>query len=558
MSCPATTENDLAAIVRRSSALALALADTVDARRSDPLVGRVLGDRYQLVRLLGRGGMGAVYEAKSVLGRRYAIKVLLDQELADVSPVRARDSIRVARFFREARAAAALDSAHIVQVFDTGRDEALGCPFMVMELLRGEDLHRTVRRLGPLPPVTAARVARQAALGLAHAHRGGVVHRDVKPANVFIAARESGELVVKLVDFGVAKPAVDALADRPGSPLTKTGSMVGTPMYMSPEQAQGLKSVDARTDVWSVAMCLYEALSGAPPFGHLASVGAIIVAVCRREVPRLESRAPWVPKELADVVHRALVRDVELRTPTAAALADALLPFCGGATTLVPELLVAADRHATPNPRPDVATETDSSIAPSRRRPVFSAKLAPPSTLMVKRPAVRFVSGACIAGALSLVSLGFGRSTPPAPSEEAHGESCGRAPEVHAAPARAIARRSYAELTHGELVVDAPHACSVTVDDARAVVVSGKIALSGVIGAHFRVRVSCPSAPVARFDVYLDDAFVVPDVIHVAARPKPVEPNRPRFAEAPLVAPSDSLEWVTGAGERIVIMRTFE
>jgi eukaryotic-like serine/threonine-protein kinase len=161
---------------------------------------QVIDQKYQVVRLLGKGGMGAVYEARHVgTGRRVAVKVILNEnglpQHVDV----------LARFQREARAAGAIESMHITQVLDTGVDPRGGHPYLVMEYLAGEDLHQTLERLGPLSPDLALRIAVQACLGLAKAHEGGVVHRDIKPANIFLARQDAGQIWVKLLDFGIAK-----------------------------------------------------------------------------------------------------------------------------------------------------------------------------------------------------------------------------------------------------------------------------------------------------------------------------------------------------------------
>jgi serine/threonine protein kinase len=174
--------------------------------------GEAIDTKYLIVRQLGQGGMGAVYEARHAgTGRRVAVKVIVGETLQKNRDV-------VARFQREARAAGAIESAHVVQVLDTGFDPSSGHPYLVMEFLSGRDLQEIIRELGPLPPELALRVVAQACLGLLKAHEVGVVHRDVKPANVFLARLDAGDIVVKLLDFGIAEDclgarhAVDAMA----------------------------------------------------------------------------------------------------------------------------------------------------------------------------------------------------------------------------------------------------------------------------------------------------------------------------------------------------------
>jgi eukaryotic-like serine/threonine-protein kinase len=300
----------------------------------DEYIGRVLANKYELVRLLGRGGMGVVYEGRTQIGKRVAIKVLTDLDFA-------RNQELVARFFREAQAAAIVESRHVVDVYDTGVDEVAGLPFLIMAYLSGEDLEQIVRRVGALNPFAAVRVASQAAAGLAKAHEAGIVHRDVKPANIFLAESE-GESVVKILDFGIAKLSLDHEFSGPSSgALTKSGALLGTPLYMSPEQAQGLKSIDARTDVWSLGMCLYQALAGRLPFGDVDTVGKLIVEIVTHDVPPLEALAPWVPRELSAVVQHALERDPVRRIASARDLIAALGPFTNGGLALTPDLLTS-------------------------------------------------------------------------------------------------------------------------------------------------------------------------------------------------------------------------
>jgi serine/threonine-protein kinase len=281
------------------------------------VIGEVIDGKYQITRLLGQGGMGAVYHAQHRgTGRRVAVKVITGNL--------ANNPVLVARFEREARAAGVIETQHIVQVLDSGADAARGLPYLVMEFLVGEDLQQLIRRIGPLPPEVAVRIVAQACLGLQRAHEAGVVHRDIKPANLFLAKREEGEILVKLLDFGIAKVMMEELGPSEGGGLTRTGSMLGSPLYMSPEQAKGLKDIDHRTDLWSLGAVLYEALCGRSPHGHITTLGQIILAICNHPPTPIQDMAPWVPAGVAAVVNGALQIDRAARFQSAAAMLNAL------------------------------------------------------------------------------------------------------------------------------------------------------------------------------------------------------------------------------------------
>ncbi|WP_437995479.1 serine/threonine-protein kinase [Sorangium sp. So ce185] len=324
-----------------------------------------MNGRYTLGRLIGKGGMGAVYEADDVaLQRRVAVKVL--------SPELARGRSALGRFEREARAASAIRTEHIVRVLDAGVDRATGSPFLVMELLRGEDLAHLLDRLGPLPPRLALRIVAQACVGLQRAHEAGVVHRDIKPANLFLARREGGGgLVVKLLDFGVAKirPAHDPRRDTTG--LTWSGHVLGTPRYMSPEQARGIKDIDHRTDLWSLGVVLYRALAGRTPTEDVKSVGELITALVADLPAPVQDFAPWVPPEVAAVIDGALQYQPADRYPSASAMRDALLPLLGEDPLSLDESLLVP---LAPSERLTVAPRFEPRVrARAPRRPMRGA-----------------------------------------------------------------------------------------------------------------------------------------------------------------------------------------
>lgn len=293
-----------------------------------PTVGAIVGGGYELVRFLGAGGMGAVYEAVSEDGRRVAVKLLLDQAASAPNP------IVMKRFEREISLTATLDDPHVVPTLDAGIDEALGLPFMVMPLLVGMDLMQLVEKIGPVHPTVAARILRQACRALAYAHEQGVIHRDVKPANLFLDHARDGSVRVRVLDFGIAKWLES------GSELTQTGAMLGTPHYMAPEQVLDAKSADEQTDVWGLGISLYEALSDEIPFREVSSFAKLCVAITTQDTaPTLQQAARWIDPKLAAIVHGALLREREDRCPDVASWAAALEPFTGGSDELNARML---------------------------------------------------------------------------------------------------------------------------------------------------------------------------------------------------------------------------
>jgi serine/threonine-protein kinase len=286
--------------------------------------GSRIGDRYVIERRLGAGAMGSVYAAREASDEtatagpaRFAIKALLS------ATAKGDAEERRARFLREAAVCASIQHPNVVPVVDHGIDEATGIPYLVMPLLVGEDLASVLERLGSLEPETAIALVVQACEGLAAAHALGVVHRDVKPSNLFLEGGDGDSaVIVKVTDFGLAK----ALDEAPGSPgaLTGTGRFMGTPQYVSPEQAISAKHVDLRTDVYSLAMSLYHALAGRPAFAYVRSFMGLVLELTAREAPALQEAAPWVAPQVARIVHAALKRDPASRCPSAQELALAL------------------------------------------------------------------------------------------------------------------------------------------------------------------------------------------------------------------------------------------
>jgi len=272
----------------------------------------VVAGKYRLVRVLGEGGMGIVYEARHVkLRQRLAIKM--------VRPSLAVRHNVVLRFEREARAAALLRNAHAAKVIDVDATSD-GVPYIVMEFLEGRSLSSLLESRGRLPVEEVIGWVLETCCAIAEAHDQGIVHRDLKPSNLFLAS-ESDRSIVKVLDFGISK-----LADESDASLTTSQVMLGTPNYMSPEQVRSAREVDGRTDVWSLGVILYELLTGKLPFSG-ATPSAVLAAIVADPVTSTTALRPDIPHELDAVVLKALSKRAEDRFASVRELASALVPF---------------------------------------------------------------------------------------------------------------------------------------------------------------------------------------------------------------------------------------
>jgi eukaryotic-like serine/threonine-protein kinase len=282
------------------------------------LVGTVLDGKLRIERLLASGAAGDVYQALHLgLGTHVAVKILRPGG-GETAAIRQR------RFLREARVAARLRSPHVVRVFDViaGEDEN-DLTYIVMELLEGETLAERLHRDGPLPIREAVEFIQQAAHALGEMHDAGIIHRDVKPSNLFLEKGADGAHKVKLLDFGVAALRQPVSRD---SGITFSEAFIGTPRYMAPEQVRSSKSVDARADVWALAVTLHELLAGAPPFDGVTVI-AILNQIERGSAAPLEQLRPEVPAGLVALLRRGMSRDPDDRPANARALGEALEPF---------------------------------------------------------------------------------------------------------------------------------------------------------------------------------------------------------------------------------------
>jgi len=357
---------------------------------------RVIAGKYRLISKLSEGGMGTVWRAEHLELNCAAAVKLLDSAFSE-SPE------ALARFKREAQSAASLRSTNIVQIFDFGIEN--GMPYIAMELLRGQSLAERFAKQSPLSPRETALILTQVAKAVTWAHGMGIVHRDLKPGNIFLS-EDAGESVVKLVDFGIAKP---LHLDLGNAPVTITGSIMGTPQYMSPEQASGRRTVDHRTDIWSFGIVAFECLTGHHAF-FAESLGGLLLSICTDPMP-VPSHFAKVPGGFDEWFARCAHRDPSLRFLSIAEAADVLRFVCGleiTASLAVPEL------YSEPPPRPYAAISSTRISSPIVNSGPSSTTDAPSILTLAegnrlrKRHSTRlFFGGVAVAGLLFAAILGF-------------------------------------------------------------------------------------------------------------------------------------------------------
>ncbi|MGD0674718.1 MAG: serine/threonine-protein kinase, partial [Polyangiaceae bacterium] len=343
-----------------------------------PQPGDVIAGKYRIESVVGEGGMGVVYAAHHmVLDQRVALKLLL------VDAVGGDETVE--RFVREAQAAARLRSEHVVRVTDAGALDH-GLPFLVMEFLQGCDLAELLRLEGPLSPTDCADYMLQSLAALAQAHAAGIVHRDLKPANLFLACRDDGSNILKVLDFGISKQQ----SSRAQWKELTGKAVLGTPAYMSPEQLRSSKNVDARADVWSLGVVVYELLAGRLPFDG-DGPGETFAAVLETTPEPLRSHRPELSAEWEGLVLRCLSRDPAMRFQNVAELAHVLIPLSSGRWAHL--LPVIEKALAKPGPHPMSTTGSAlvqaavaaaiTSLPPPM--PATSAASAPRATLATDR-----------------------------------------------------------------------------------------------------------------------------------------------------------------------------
>lgn len=385
----------------------------------EPQIGVVVGAKYRLTRQLGQGAMGSVYEAQHVeIGTRVAIKLL--------HPALCTDDDAIVRFRREAIAAGNSQSEHCAVVFDLGQTEHQQW-YLVMELLKGADLHTILRASGPMPILRAVGIVHQASLGVRAAHAQGVIHRDIKPSNIFVSERSDGSDSVKVLDFGIAKLTTGDAQSR--------GLLLGTPAYMAPEQAIEGEEVDERADVYSLGAVLFECLTGSSPRTGRTQ-RELLAAILHGTPPAVRSLRAEVPEVLADAVHRALERSSSDRFQSVDEWIQALVPHLKVAQPAPGVLLKPGRRGKSHWPPAEPTRKVSSSSAPGIG-----------TGFRWKGKHWLVAAGAAVALAVALVFVVYEPPAPPTPvpSEE----------PVHSAGAPGTASRESTPPTSFSVVVRA-------------------------------------------------------------------------------------------------------
>jgi serine/threonine protein kinase len=472
------------------------------------VIGSVIDGKFLIKELLGQGGMGSVYVAEHTgTGRRCAVKVISSGDLV-------KDKQVLRRFEREARAAGAIDTQYITQVLDAGLDRESGLPFLAMEYMDGEDLQHLLKRVGPIAPELALRVLAQSCLGLQKAHEADVVHRDIKPHNLFLAKRDAGEVVVKILDFGIAKVKMDQAQNTEGADLTKTGNLLGSPLYVSPEQARGKRAIDHRTDIYSLGAVAYQMLSGQTPYEHATALGELILMVCTEPPPPVQDYAPWVKPELAAIVQRCLEKSPDARYQSAGELFEAIKPMLTSGWAIHEDMLVSlADSQrleqaprlpmSMPPPAPGPATsgpDTSGALPPvgaqtaidgngaSTTGPLTQSQGAASQAAPPKSSKAQVLLGGAAVAAIAITAIVFAMRDPApaqtAPPEPTVAQTTEPSETAAAAPSEAPVGKK-----RRVRVVILPSDASVEVEGEKQDVRNGILDIEGTPGSVHRVRV---------------------------------------------------------------------
>jgi eukaryotic-like serine/threonine-protein kinase len=412
--------------------------------------GQILDGRYRIEHVLGRGGMGVVLVATHLeLDDRVAIKCLL--------PHAAENRELVARFVREGRATRKITSEHVVRVTDSGMLPD-GAPYLVMEYLDGIDLAQKLDRDGALPVSEAVDYVLQVCEALAEAHALGIVHRDLKPANLFVTRRRDGSACVKVLDFGISKSVV---ADR--GFLTKTSGVMGSPLYMSPEQLQSARDVDHRADIWALGVVLFELIAGSQPFRG-DTLPQLTISIMMQPPASLRSLRGDVPPQIEAVIEQCLQKSRHERFRSVGALASALAPFAPASARLSIErtVRVAGAPTVASDERAEVSapgngsmpttflSTTEAAYTDSQRSDPAGAS----ANRMRMWPIVAGFGIAAVLAVASIVSLRGGRSGPSASIAAARPSLPEETPPTEAPSAAPIEAEPVLELAPDPVVVD--------------------------------------------------------------------------------------------------------
>jgi len=466
---------------------------------------RVIAGKYRLIARLSKGGMGSVWRAQHLeLDCPAAVK-LLEPAFAD-SPE------ALTRFRREAQSAASLRSANIVQIFDFGVDD--GTPYIAMELLRGHSLADRLAARCPLPPEETALILSQVARAVGWSHSMGIIHRDLKPGNIVIS-EDAGECVVKLVDFGIAKP---SRLELHVAPVTLTGAIMGTPQYMSPEQASGRGVVDHRTDIWSFGIVAFECLTGYHAF-TAETLGSLLLAICTDPLP-IPSKLMPVPLGFDEWFAHCAHRDPLQRFYSIAEAADSLRSICG-VTLASPALAMSSPRLEPPetlcsssNNRGDTAVSSSNEAHLTTHAASIVSLLAdqPPrrSRLRYMILAGLFGTGALVAAVLRFSGAGDSRS---AVIEPRVIQTTGASPKSELPSAAPVTSAAGELAVNGPIVLPPGSTASIGVAPSTSGVTGGSI------GLHKMGKTAPSSSPALPPPTSLTEPLPMP---RIAAEPSPV------------------------------------
>ena len=328
------------------------------------LSGTVLEGKYELIRILGEGGMGAVYEARHrLIGRRLAVKFLHSHYVTSEEVL--------TRFQREAQAAAQIGHENIIDVTDMGQTPE-GAPFLVMEYLDGVDLRDLLAEAGILPLEQAAHIMTQALSALQSAHDAGIIHRDLKPENIYLIEKSDRKEYVKLLDFGISK--FKTMEGEGAKALTQTGTVLGTPYYMSPEQARGDQNIGPKSDVYAMGVILFQMLTGKLPF-DAPNYNALLIKILTEDPPDPLSLNPELPVDIVDTIKIAMARETVDRFQDCSEFRQRLAPYVPGSTGSYQTKMTAASRSAiraalSSNTTPLDMTRSGGVASPKRRLPL--------------------------------------------------------------------------------------------------------------------------------------------------------------------------------------------